>query len=86
MAFYMVEQTIGGMTVKFHRVVSTSVDMSTGAAEATLQSWSSQASAERNERPLMTRKFPFTPSGGMLHQTAQAQILSDPYWSSAEVL
>lgn len=86
MAFTFTEQTIGGLSVSFHKVTATRLDMSTGAAEATLSSWQDQASAQRGTSPILTRTFAFTPDGGLLHQSAQAQILSDPAWAGAEVL
>ena len=76
MAFLFEQTAAGGRTVVAHRVRDVRLDVRTGAAEATLSSWSSVADMQAGRPAAVSRNYTFSPSGDVLHVAAEAQIMA----------
>lgn len=86
MAFELTQTTANGRTVHVHLVGTVRLNMATGAAEATLQSWETQADMRARKPAVVTRRYRFVPDGQVLRVAAEAQILALDEFAGAVVL
>lgn len=86
MAFELTQITASGRTVYVHMVGLVRLNMATGAAEATLQSWETLADMRARKPAVVTRRYRFSPDGQALRAAAEAQILALAEFAGAVVL
>lgn len=84
MALLKPELIYNGTTVSFHHIDRVRVDLVTGAAQAVLHSWPTQAARQPGIRPSLVRTYNFAPVSSDYLADAYAAIKALPYWADAE--